>query len=62
MYLPSFTLEATRAFASRSWSGIGFSRSAENSPDPPAEQKMQPRVPRVPSRLGQVTSAERAMR
>ena len=46
-------------FASSICRSMGSAADAAKSPEPPAEQKMQPRVPRVPSRFGQVTSALR---
>ena len=55
-----FALFPTRRRAASSCISIPDFPPAVNSPPPRLPQKMQPRVPRVPSRLGQVIPASRA--
>ena len=54
IYFPSFVFFATRFFASSICSVTDSQGPPAHSPPPPAEQKMHPRVSRLPSRLGQV--------
>ena len=52
--MPPLHFFSTRALAEISCSGMERLRSGAKSPLPRLEQKIHPRVPRVPSRLGQV--------